>query len=76
MSLFCLWAHEGLRTQMDDLGNMAQALWGASRGDWLMTQSNDLDGVLRSRLGVHTNLIFWALAPLYALHPDPRCCWC
>jgi hypothetical protein len=72
MSAFSIWAYQGLRTQMDDLGNMAQAFWGACHGDWLMTQSNDVDGVLRSRLGVHTNLIFWALAPFYRMWPDPR----
>jgi uncharacterized membrane protein len=72
MSLFSLWAYHGLRTQMDDLGNMAQALWGAAHGDWLMRQSNDVDGVLRSRLAVHSNLIFWLLALPYRLWPDPR----
>jgi hypothetical protein len=72
LTAFSLWAHEGLRTQMDDLGNMAQAVWSASRGDWLMTQSNDVDGVIRSRLGVHANFIFWFLTPIYRLSPDPR----
>jgi uncharacterized membrane protein len=72
MSLFSLWAYQGLRTQMDDLGNMVQALWGAAHGDWLMRQSNDVDGVLRSRLAVHSNLIFWLIAPAYRLWPDPR----
>jgi uncharacterized membrane protein len=81
-SLFAVRGHHGLRTQMNDLGNMTQALWGPSHGDWLMTQSNDLDGVLRSRLGVHANLIFWLIAPAYALARDERlllvlnCCSC
>jgi hypothetical protein len=44
--------HRGLRTQMNDLGNADQAMWAAANGDWLMTQSNTLDEVPRSRLGV------------------------
>lgn len=72
LTTFAFWAHDGLRTQMDDLGNMVQAVWGAARGDWLMTQTNEVDAGVRSRLAVHTNLVFWAFAPLYRLWPDPR----
>lgn len=72
LGVFSLRAHDGLRTQMDDLGNMAQALWGASRGDLLMPESNDVDGVVRSRLAIHTNFIFWLFAPAYRLFGDPR----
>jgi hypothetical protein len=64
--------HAGLKTQMNDLGNMDQAVWAAAHGDLAMTVSNDTDGVVRSRLGVHANFIFWLIAPLYWLWSDPR----
>ena len=64
--------HRGLRTQMHDLGNADQALWDASRGHLSMVQSNTDDGRPRSRLAVHGNFIFWVLAPLYRLVPQPE----
>lgn len=64
--------HQGLKTQMNDLGNADQALWAAASGDLAMTQSNDLDGKLRSRIGVHANLIFYLLSLFYLVWPDPK----
>jgi uncharacterized membrane protein len=64
--------HRGLRTQMNDLGNADQAMWAAANGDWLMTQSNTLDEVPRSRLGVHVNLVFLPLSLLYRAWPTPE----
>jgi uncharacterized membrane protein len=72
LSTFAFWAHDGLRTQMDDLGNMTQAIWAASHGDWLMTQSNDVGGSIGSRLGIHANFVFWLLALPYRLWPTPK----
>ena len=37
-----------------------------------MPQSNWTDGVTRSRFGIHCNIIFWLLAPLYWLCPRPE----
>jgi uncharacterized membrane protein len=70
-SFFSARAHHGLRTQMNDLGNADQVLWLAARGDWTMPQSNALDGHVRSRFGVHSNLIFLPLSLLYRLWPEP-----
>jgi uncharacterized membrane protein len=70
--LMTLRAHEGLRTQMGDLGNMVQAVWGASHGDWLMTQSNEVDQQIRSRFGVHANFVFFAIVPFYLLWSSPK----
>ncbi len=72
MSAFSLIQHYGLKTQMNDLGNMDHAIWMASKGNWSMPQSNCFDGPIRSRFGLHANLIFWILAPLYWLWPHPE----
>jgi uncharacterized membrane protein len=64
--------HYGLKTQMNDLGNVDQALWASANGDFAMTQSNDLDGKLKSRLGIHANLIFWLLSVIYMVLPYPE----
>jgi uncharacterized membrane protein len=61
-SVLSILRHEGLRTQMNDLGNMTQAIWGAAHGDWTMRVTNDPDNEIRSRLGVHANFIFYLLA--------------
>ena len=71
LSFFSVRAHLGLQTQMNDLGNADQSLWAASQGDWNMTTSNHPDGVLRGRLALHANLIFWPISLLYRLWPDP-----
>lgn len=72
LSTLSVLQHHGLRTQMNDLGNADQALWAAANGDLTMTQSNDMDGKLRSRIGVHANFIFYPLSLLYLIWPDPR----
>ena len=72
LSTLSINAHRGLATQMKDLGNADQALWAAAHGDWAMTQSNDLDGELRSRIAIHANLIFWPLSLLYLFWPNPE----
>jgi uncharacterized membrane protein len=72
LSTLSVLQHYGLRTQMNDLGNVDQALWAASNGDLAMTQSNDTDGKLRSRIGVHANLILWLLAVIYLVLPYPE----
>jgi len=72
LSTFSILAHRGLKTQMNDLGNADQALWAAAQGDLAMTQSNDLDGQLRSRIAIHANLIFWPLSLLYLFWPNPE----
>jgi uncharacterized membrane protein len=69
---FSLLAHSGLQTQMNDLGNADQAFWRAANGDWRMVQSNDVFGQLRSRFGMHINLLYLPLACLYRLSSDPR----
>lgn len=71
-SWFAIASHRALLTQLNDLGNVDQALWSASRGDWSMTQSNDVDGRIKPRLAVHLNLLFYPLALLYLLAPNPE----
>lgn len=64
--------HAELKTQMNDVGNADQAIWSASQGDLWMIQSNTNSGETRSRISVHANFLFYAIAPLYRLFPDPR----
>src|SRR5260221_8968905 len=61
--------HRGLKTQMHDLGNADQAIWDASRGHAYMIQTNTDYARPRGRLGVHLNVIFYALAVPYRLWP-------
>jgi uncharacterized membrane protein len=72
MSALSIVQHYGLKTQMNDLGNVDQALWASANGDFAMTQSNDLDGKLKSRIGIHANLIFWLLSVIYMILPYPE----
>ena len=51
-----------------DLGNMSQSIWSATRGEPLIFT---LEGVRVSRLARHVELIYFLLAPLYALFPTP-----
>lgn len=71
-STLSILAHQGLQTQMNDLGNMDQAVWRASLGDLSMRTSNLPYGQVTSRIVVHANFIFWLLAPLYWIWADPR----
>ncbi|MDA8168692.1 MAG: DUF2079 domain-containing protein [Nitrospiraceae bacterium] len=64
--------HHAFLTQMCDLGNADQAVWSAANNDWEMPQTNTADGVPRSRLAVHFNLIFLPVSLLYRLFPRPE----
>jgi uncharacterized membrane protein len=72
LAWFAIASHRALTTQMNDLGNAVQAIWSATQGDLMMTVSNDVDGRLKSRLAVHTNVLYYAIVPLYALVPRPE----
>jgi uncharacterized membrane protein len=62
--------YAGFNIAMFDLGNMAQAIWSATQGRPLLYSSPS--GAEISRLVGHAELIYFLLAPLYALWPDPR----
>lgn len=51
-----------------DLGNMSQSIWSATQGEPLVFT---LEGVRVSRLARHVEIIYFLLAPLYALFPTP-----
>jgi uncharacterized membrane protein len=59
----------GYNAGMFDLGNMAQAIWSATQGQPLLFTAPF--GSM-SRLTGHVELIYFLLAPLYGLWPDPR----
>lgn len=65
--------HQGLRTQLDDLGNMAQPLWNSLQGRFMeYSNTAEYQGIYSSRLAGHANYIFILLIPLYGLWPDPQ----
>jgi uncharacterized membrane protein len=66
---FSVARYQAYNVTMYDLGNMAQPIWSVTQGQPLMVTS--INGNI-SRLAVHVELIYFALAPLYALWPDPR----
>lgn len=73
MSVFSIIQHRGFKTQMNDLGNADQAIWFAAHGDLSMPQSNtDYEQKVVSRFSVHVNPIFWIIAILYAVWPNPE----
>lgn len=66
--------HQSFLTQMNDLGNMAQAISRAAEGDLSMQVTNDSDGIKRSRFGIHSNFIFILLAIPYRIFGmQPEC---
>lgn len=58
--------HWGLRTQLNDLGHIEQALWSLTQGHLSMPVS---DPAFESRFVMHSNIILYLVAPLYALLP-------
>jgi uncharacterized membrane protein len=61
--------YNAYRVWMQDIGNMAQAIWSVTQGRPLEF-TYIADNI--SRLALHAELIYVAIAPLYALFPDPR----
>jgi uncharacterized membrane protein len=60
--------YQGYNAGMLDLGNMAQAIWSATQGQPLIFTY--VDGPT-SRLAFHIELIYFLIAPLYALWSSP-----
>jgi len=60
----------GYNAGMLDLGNMTQAIWSATQGQPLLYST--AQGASASRLSGHVEAVYFLLAPLYALWPDPR----
>jgi uncharacterized membrane protein len=61
--------YTGYRVWMQDLGNMAQAIWSVTQGHPL--EFTYITGNV-SRLSLHAEFFYFLLVPLYALFPDPR----
>ena len=72
LAWFAIASHHALTTQMNDLGNAVQAIWSGTQGDLMLHVSNDVDSRIKSRLAVHTNVLYYAIVPLYALYPHPE----
>lgn len=60
--------YRGYNDGMNDLGNMSQSIWSATQGRPL--EFTYMNGQL-SRLGLHVELIYFLIRPLYALFPQP-----
>lgn len=61
--------YQGYNAGMLDLGNMSQAIASVQRGAPLIFTYKD---GATSRLAMHVEIIYYLLAPFYALWPDPR----
>lgn len=65
--------HDGLMTQMNDLGNMVQPIYNTLHGrvmkfsNYYLGEENEIN-----RLGSHANLIFFLFVPVYGLWADPK----
>jgi uncharacterized membrane protein len=68
LALLSVQQYRGYNDGMNDLGNMSQSIWSATKGLPLEFTYNN--GQL-SRLGLHVELIYFVISPLYALFPDP-----
>ncbi|PWB53603.1 MAG: hypothetical protein C3F13_09345 [Anaerolineales bacterium] len=60
--------YHGYNNSMFDLGNMAQSIWSVFHGRPLEFTINN--GQL-SRLGLHVELIYLLISPIYAIYPQP-----
>lgn len=68
MSILSNARYEGFNTKYYDLGAMSQSVWTATEGKPLVFTGQ---GIKLSRLSRSVELIYFALAPLYALFPSP-----
>ncbi len=68
MAALSIARYRGYNTAMEDLGNMAQAIWSGTQGKPLLF-TYFCHPV--SRLGLHAELIYLLIVPLYALFPSP-----
>ncbi|RMF26830.1 MAG: DUF2079 domain-containing protein [Chloroflexi bacterium] len=69
LAALSLLRYDAYNVGMLDLGNMAQAIWSAGHGRPL--EFTFKEGNL-SRLALHVEAIYFLIAPLYRLWPDPR----
>ncbi len=68
MTALSIARYRGYNTAMEDLGNMAQAIWSGTQGQPLLF-TYFCHPV--SRLGLHAELLYFLIVPLYALIPSP-----
>lgn len=69
MAWLSLAQYRGYNLRSFDLGNMSQAIWAATQGQPLIFTT---EGIVWSRLSLHVELIYFLIAPLYALRPSPE----
>ncbi|WP_420642994.1 DUF2079 domain-containing protein [Candidatus Leptofilum sp.] len=69
MSYLSLAKFAGFNSKYFDLGAMSQAIWSATEGLPLVFTGQ---GIAISRLARNVELIYFAIAPIYALFPTPQ----
>ena len=69
MSYLSLAKFAGFNSKYFDLGAMSQAIWSATQGKPLIFTGQ---GLALSRLARNVELIYFAIAPIYALFPTPQ----
>ena len=68
LAILSVMRYTGYNAGMLDIGNMSQAIWSATQGRPLLYTR---EGGTFSRLSWHVEVIYFFLAPLYALFPSP-----
>ncbi|HNT73738.1 MAG TPA: DUF2079 domain-containing protein [Anaerolineae bacterium] len=68
MALLSVLRYTSYNAGMLDVGNMSQAIWSATQGRLLLYTR---EGGVFSRLSWHVEMIYFLLAPFYAILPSP-----
>jgi uncharacterized membrane protein len=68
LAILSVQVYRGYNDGMFDLGNMSQSIWSATQGRPLEFTFNNSQ---LSRLGLHVEVIYFLISPLYALFPQP-----
>ncbi len=72
LSFMSVGQFNSFNSKMFDLGNMDQAIWNSSRGNWLESTTMHPPFSNMSRLYVHVEPIYLFFAAIYRLYADPR----
>jgi hypothetical protein len=72
-STFSILRLYSLKTHMNDLGNMEQAIYNTTKGRFMFTSNIPKEGdTTGNRLGGHANFILLLIVPIYKIFPTPQ----
>jgi uncharacterized membrane protein len=65
--------HDGLKTQMNDLGNMSQPIYNTTQGKFMFSSNYIIaEKYELVRFGIHANFILLLFVPIYYFLADPK----